>query len=99
MLIPLLLRSGSPAAVAAQEEHAGHADHASHVAAAGLSVSWLDDLTRIGIHTVAMFAVMALIALVVYEKVGLAVLRKAWFNLDRVWAGALVTTGVLTIAL
>jgi hypothetical protein len=96
MLIPLLLRSGGPATVAA---HEGHADHAAHVGVADASTSWFTDLFRIGIHTAAMFAVMALIALVVYEKVGLAVLRKAWFNLDRIWAGALVTTGVLTIAL
>jgi hypothetical protein len=40
---------------------------------------------------------MGLIALVVYEKVGLAILRRAWFNLDRVWAGALVAAGVLTL--
>lgn len=99
MLIPLLVRSGWPAPVAAQGEHAGHATHAEHIAAAGVSASRLDDLLGIGIHTAAMFAVMALIALVIYEKVGLTVLRKAWFNLDRVWAGALVTAGVITVAL
>lgn len=96
MLIPLLLRSGGSATVAAQGEHAGHV---GHVGAADASATWLSDLFRIGIHTAAMFAVMALIALIIYEKVGLAVLRKAWFNLDRVWAGALVTTGLLTIIL
>jgi hypothetical protein len=45
-----------------------------------------------------MFAVMALIAVIVYEKVGLAVLRRAWFNLDRVWAVTLISAGVLTVA-
>jgi len=99
MLIPLLVRSGGPATAAAQGEHEGHASHAEHLAASGVSTSWFDDLLGIGIHTAAMFAVMALIAIVVYEKVGLTVLRKAWFNLDRVWAGALVTAGVITIAL
>jgi hypothetical protein len=29
---------------------------------------------------------MGIVAVVVYEKVGLAILRKAWFNLDVVWA-------------
>jgi hypothetical protein len=33
------------------------------------------------------------IALVVYQKPGLALLRKAWFNLDLVWAVALIVTG------
>ena len=42
---------------------------------------------------------MAAIAVVVYEKVGLAILRRAWFNLDVVWAIALVITGALTLVL
>jgi hypothetical protein len=39
--------------------------------------------------------VTALIAWVVYRIVGLAILRTAWFNLDWLWAGALVVTGIL----
>jgi hypothetical protein len=37
------------------------------------------------------------VAAIVYEKVGLAVLRKAWVNLDLMWAGALILTGLLTL--
>ena len=37
--------------------------------------------------------VSTLIAWVVYKRVGVAFLRVAWFNLDWVWAGALVITG------
>jgi hypothetical protein len=44
-------------------------------------------------------AVTAGIALLVFEKVGVGVLRRAWFNLDLIWAGALVTTGVMTLML
>ena len=55
------------------------------------------ELLPVGVHTLAMFLTMGLIALVVYEKVGLAILRRAWFNLDRVWAGALVAAGALTL--
>ncbi len=44
-------------------------------------------------------AQLAAVALVVYEKVGLAILRRAWFNLDRVWAVALVAAGALTLVL
>jgi hypothetical protein len=39
---------------------------------------------------------MTLVALVVYEKLGLALLRRAWFNLDLLWAVALIAAGVLT---
>jgi hypothetical protein len=55
------------------------------------------DLLAVGVHTVALFAVMGLIALLIYEKVGLAILRRAWLNLDRVWAGALIAAGALTL--
>ena len=44
-----------------------------------------------------MIAVMAVVAVVVYERVGVAVLRKAWVNLDGVWAGAFVVAGLLTL--
>ena len=35
----------------------------------------------------------------VFEKLGVGLLRRAWFNLDLVWAAALVVTGILTIAI
>jgi hypothetical protein len=37
-----------------------------------------------------------LMAPVVYEWVGLGLSRRAWINLDPLWAGASVVTGVLT---
>ena len=42
---------------------------------------------------------MATCAIIVYEFVGVKILRRAWFNMDRVWAGVMVGTGALTIAL
>ena len=51
------------------------------------------------LHTLAMFAAMAIVALLVYEKLGLAILRRAWINLDLLWAGALIGAGVLTLVL
>jgi hypothetical protein len=42
-------------------------------------------------------AVTGLVAWVVYSKVGLAVLGKAWLNLHLVWAAALVVTGLVTL--
>jgi hypothetical protein len=46
---------------------------------------------------VAYLAVAGLLAWVVYRKLGLALLRKAWFNFDLIWAAALVATGLVTI--
>jgi hypothetical protein len=46
------------------------------------------------IHTLGYFTVTAAVALLVYRKFGLAMLRRAWFNLDLIWAIALVVTGI-----
>ena len=63
--------------------------HQGHAITGGLAVAAL--------HTLAMFVVAGVIALVVYEVVGLTVLRRAWFNLDRMWAVALIGAGVFTL--
>ena len=94
MLLPLLLGLG--------EEASAHADHAALGAGGafeGVGGLALLNLLAVAVHTAAMFLVMALVALVVYEKVGLAILRKAWINLDRIWAGTLILTGTVTLVL
>jgi len=48
-------------------------------------------LAAVGVHTGAMLAVTGLIAVTVYEWVGLAILRTAWLNVDLLWTAALVT--------
>jgi hypothetical protein len=57
------------------------------------------DIAAVGIavHVLAMVAVMGAIAYVVYERVGLQVLRKAWLNTDQVWAGSFVLAGLVTL--
>jgi hypothetical protein len=50
------------------------------------------------VHTLGYLTVTAAVALVVY-KLGLALLRKAWFNLDLVWAVALIVTGLIALVL
>jgi hypothetical protein len=54
-------------------------------------------LALVAVHTFAMFLVMGAVALVVFETVGVGILRRAWVNVDVIWAGALVVAGVLTI--
>jgi len=72
---------------------AGH-DHSSEVLS---GVSVLTDAAAIMIHSTAMLVAMGLVAVVVYEKLGLGVLRKAWLNLDRVWATAVVAAGAVSL--
>jgi hypothetical protein len=56
-------------------------------------------MAGVGLHTLAMFFAMAAIALLVYDRIGLRILRTGWYNLDLVWAIALVGAGVLTLVL
>ena len=51
----------------------------------------------VALHVVAMVTVMACVALVVYAKLGVEVLRRAWINTDALWAGAFVMAGVITL--
>jgi hypothetical protein len=39
----------------------------------------------------------ALVAIVVYEKLGVAILRRAWLNIDLVWMLTLMITGVFIL--
>ena len=91
MLVPILMRLAST-----EQMHGAHAHGTHHAAMAG-SATVLADLAMVGLHTLAMFAVMAAVAVVVYEKLGVLILKRAWFNVDILWAGALVGAGVITL--
>lgn len=92
MLIPILL--GRP-----QMDHADHAEHASHSSFSAVTtlagpLAWV---AAVLVHSAGHLLVAALIALVVYEKLGLALLSRAWFNLDLVWMIALMVSGVMIL--
>ncbi|MFN8522255.1 MAG: hypothetical protein U0821_04025 [Chloroflexota bacterium] len=86
MLFPLLIGATADSAHAAEA-------HLMPLSGAGFVAPVLATL----VHTAAMLATMAVIASVVYVKVGLAILRSAWINFDAVWAAALLITGLATL--
>jgi hypothetical protein len=49
------------------------------------------------LHVVAMLTVMAIVSVLVYDRLGLRVLRSAWINTDRLWAGAFVLAAGITL--
>jgi hypothetical protein len=49
------------------------------------------------VHTLGYLTVTAAVALPVYWKFGLAMLRRSWINLDLIWALALVVTAVVSL--
>src|SRR5215210_2850792 len=94
MLIPALLL-GLSSAEQMQGAHA-HGANTDHAAMTG-SATLVADVVVVGLHTLAMFVVMGVIAMVVYEKLGVMILKRTWFNLDLLWAGALVGAGFITL--
>ena len=87
MVLPVLLAGG---AVEAAESISGH--HHMYAGASPLAA-----LLATGVHTAGYLAVTGLIAWLVYRRFGLALLRKVWFNLDLLWASALVLSGLITL--
>lgn len=51
----------------------------------------------VAVHTTSMLAVMALVAWIVYKKLGVAVLRTSWVNFDLIWAVALLIVGAVAL--
>jgi hypothetical protein len=51
----------------------------------------------LGVHTLALFGVMAAVAALVYETAGVDLLRRGWINMDLIWSVALIGAGVLTV--
>jgi hypothetical protein len=49
------------------------------------------------LHVIAMLTVMAIVSVLVYDRLGLRVLRSAWINTDRLWAGAFVLAAGITL--
>jgi len=87
MVLPLVMGDMPPAA------------HGHRLVAAAVidlsSIEWGGVLAAV-VHTAGYLLVTGLIAVIVYERVGLRFLRTAWVNLDLVWAVALVATGLAT---
>ena len=75
-------------------------DHFHYMVSASVSpvpgMEWLGAGAAL-VHTAGYLLVTGLIAVIVYERVGLRFLRTAWVNLDLIWAIALIATGLATI--
>lgn len=56
-----------------------------------------DVALAVALHTLSMLIVMAAVAWVVYQKLGLAILRQSWVNFDLVWALALLVVGGIAL--
>lgn len=91
MLFPVLIRMPSMPAMAHHHHMMPPIGHGAIGLAQAAAVVIL--------HTSAMFVVMGTIAIVVYQWLGLRILRSAWINLDAIWAVALISAGVLSLVI
>lgn len=88
MVLPIVLHSASVRALPAGHQH--------HMPMASGTSPWTGIAATL-VHTLGYLSVTALIALLVYRKFGLSLLRTGWFNLDLLWAVALIVTGCVAL--
>ena len=71
--------------------------HAHHMAVASVVpvLPNASSLVAALMHTAGYLLVTGLVAVLVYEKLGLRLLRKAWINIDFFWSFALMITGAI----
>jgi len=87
MVLPVLLAGST---VEAAGQMTGH----HHAAASPLAA-----VVATAVHTAGYLTVTGTVAFLVYSRLGLSILRKAWLNLDLVWSIALIATGLVTLAM
>ncbi len=100
MIAPLVLTMALPCVESPQVSSMAMAGDHNHMAMAHSNVAMGADLSIVlGIlmHTLAMLAVMALVAWFVYKRFGLRILRSHWINFDLIWAAALIVAGVIAL--
>jgi hypothetical protein len=88
IIAPVLIGIGSASAASDPEDHVPATADVASFAVSGVGLV---------LHVVAMIAVMAVIAVVVYEKLGVAVLKKAWLNTDQLWASVFIVAAIITL--
>jgi hypothetical protein len=100
MLLPLLLKMS---VLRAPVDLGNSAHHIHALGLAGTSAvgpwatgPWTASIALL-VHTLGYVLITGLIAFVVYEKLGLDILRKTWVNLDLIWAVALIATAGFTL--
>jgi hypothetical protein len=74
----------------------GAEEVADQVLMAALPAVDLTTLAATLVHTAGYLLVAGAIAILVYDRLGLRLLRTAWINLNVIWAVALIVTAVLT---
>jgi hypothetical protein len=90
MVAPVLIGAGAAGTAQASSDH-----ELQHVQMAALSIP--GSALALLLHVATMILVMGVVAVVVYERLGVAILRQAWLNTEWLWAGAFILAGLITL--
>jgi hypothetical protein len=98
MLVPLFLKSadaphGTAASRMGSHVHSMHGFGFDNVSSPSLLPG------SIAVHTFGYLLATGLVAMLVYEKLGVSLLRHAWFNIDLFWMLALMIAGLFILFL
>ena len=98
MVLPFVLGDAAPM----PEGMAHHGATSSPTIAGGAAWASVADVDAVAIvaplvHTAGYLVATIVLALVVYEKLGVRVLRRAWINFDLIWGGAMVGAAVFAV--
>jgi hypothetical protein len=88
IVAPVLIGIGSASASTDADEHIHASADVASLAADGVGLA---------LHVGAMVLVMGVVAVLVYDRLGVAVLRKAWLNTDQLWAAAFIVAAAITL--
>ena len=93
MLLPFLSNAAGPVLAPMHMGSAGAMHGVPATAAASLGV-WV---SAVVVHTFGYLLAMIAVAWIVFSKLGVKILRTAWFNFDLAWAIALILSGLLVL--
>jgi len=98
MVLPFVLGKSIPGV----DGMAGHHTMSVPASTSSASLASLGGVDAVAVvaplvHTLGYLAVTLVLAMVVYERLGVRVLRRAWINFDLIWGGAMVAAGVFAV--
>ena len=99
MVLPFVLGTATTTGGAMQHHHAAMSNGGDAVRPLAAGIAGLDPVTVLAplVHTFGYLLVTFVLAVVVYEKIGLKILRRAWINVNVIWSAALIVAAVAAV--
>jgi hypothetical protein len=91
MVAPILI--GGTASTTAEASVSDHAIQEVHAGTLSLPQTTIAVILHVG----AMLGVMTIVALLVYDRLGVSILRRTWVNSDYLWAASFIAAGAITL--